>query len=123
MSYCCTPAGGSRAWNASRSSPIWIKGGRIYGNEYTSIDSQIELFDNRAKTGDGDGDDSSERNFEFDEQTLESQELQLLEQQSTSKHDGLYEFEGKISIVLSRYLHTYTDLVLRRPRLTTDPES
>ena len=29
---------------------------------------------------------------------------------------------GKITIALSRYLHTYTDLVLRRPRLTVDQE-
>ena len=29
----------------------------------------------------------------------------------------LYELEGKITVALSRYLHTYADLVLRRPRL------
>ena len=36
--------------------------------------------------------------------------------------DGdLYELEGKITISLTRYLHTYADLVLRKPRLTIDP--
>ena len=96
--------------------PVWIKGGRIYGNEYTSIDSKIELIDNKPVDA-----TSGERVFEFDEQTLESQELQLQEQQTMAQHNGLYELEGKITIVLSRYLHTYTDLVLRRPRLSADP--
>ncbi|MCP4982454.1 MAG: hypothetical protein GY935_18405, partial [Gammaproteobacteria bacterium] len=59
--------------------------------------------------------------YEFDEQTLESLELQLMQRQNAPSHQGLYEFEGKITIALSRYLHTYTDLVLRRPRLSVDP--
>ncbi len=99
--------------------PIWIKGGRIYGNEYMSIDSQIEFIDNMAMSADGE--DGAEPSLEFDKQTLESQEMQVLEMQTTQAHDGLYELEGKITIVLSRYLHTFTDLVLRRPRLTADP--
>jgi hypothetical protein len=100
--------------------PVWIKGGRIYGNEYTSIDSKIEMFENKV-AGEEEISGDEEKTFEFDEQTLESQELQQLEQQSTTQHDGLYELEGKITIALSRYLHTYTDLVLRRPRLSRDP--
>ena len=32
----------------------------------------------------------------------------------------LYELEGKITIALSRYLHSYVDLVLRRPQLEID---
>ena len=100
--------------------PVWIRGGRIYGNEYTSIDSQIELIESIPQL------DSKQQNegqdFAFDEQTLESIELQLLEQQSRKQHQGLFELEGKITIALSRYLHTYTDLVLRRPRLTVDPK-
>jgi len=61
--------------------------------------------------------------YEFDEQTLESIELQLLEQQSSKRQQRLYELEGKITIGLSRYLHAYTDLVLRRPRLSIDQET
>ncbi len=99
--------------------PVWLKGGRIYGNEYTSIDSQIELVDGNSQAGDGEN--SEAKTYEFDEQSLESLELQLLEEQNTQNHDGLYEFEGKITIALSRYLHTYTDLILRRPRLSVDP--
>ena len=101
--------------------PVWIKGGRIYGNEYTSIDNQIELLENIPQLNSNQP--NEDQDFAFDEQTLESLELQLLEQQSRKpQHQGLYELEGKITIALSRYLHTYTDLVLRRPRLTVDPK-
>jgi len=101
--------------------PVWIKGGRIYGNEYTSIDNQIEFLESIPQLNSNQ--QSEDQDFAFDEQTLESLELQLLEQQSRKQHHGLYELEGKITIALSRYLHTYTDLVLRRPRLTVDPKS
>jgi hypothetical protein len=99
--------------------PVWIKGGRIYGNEYISIDSQIEFIDNNAQTDELA--ENASKNYAFDEQTLESQELQMLEEKSPPRHSGLYELEGKITIALSRYLHTYTDLILRRPRLSADP--
>jgi hypothetical protein len=101
-----------------RALPVWIRGGRIYGNEYTSIDSQIEFLESMPKADSKKADGTT---YEFDEQTLESIELQLLEQQSSQRHQGLYELEGKITIGLSRYLHAYTDLVLRRPRLSVDP--
>jgi hypothetical protein len=101
--------------------PVWIRGGRIYGNEYTSIDNQIEFLESIPQLNSNQT--TEDQNFAFDEQTLESIELQLLEQQSRKQqHQGLYELEGKITIALSRYLHTYTDLVLRRPRLTVDPK-
>ncbi|MCP4980354.1 MAG: hypothetical protein GY935_07640, partial [Gammaproteobacteria bacterium] len=86
--------------------PVWIRGGRIYGNEYTSIDSQIDLIESIPKVGGGDQAES--KVYEFDEQTLESLELQLMQRQNAPSHQGLYEFEGKITIALSRYLHTYT---------------
>jgi len=98
--------------------PVWIKGGRIFGKEYISIDNTIEVIDNNAANDAAAGGEA--KTFEFSEQTLESQELQLLEQQNPPQHDGLYELEGKITIALSRYLHTYTNLVLRRPRLSED---
>lgn len=98
--------------------PVWLKGGRIYGSEYTSIDNRIELTGNVPQSaGDGAG---SGKNYTFDEQTLKAQELQKMEQQSTRPHRGLHEFEGKITIALSRYLHAYTDFVFRRPRLSVD---
>jgi hypothetical protein len=104
--------------------PVWIKGGRIFGEEFTSIDSQIEFFENSP--GSSVIDDSSTQLLEFDDQNLEAMELKLQqqlkqEQQAAASHGGLYELEGKITIALSRYLHTYVDLVLRRPRLSIDP--
>ncbi|MCP4331634.1 MAG: hypothetical protein GY785_03170 [Gammaproteobacteria bacterium] len=99
--------------------PVWLKGGRIYGNEYTSIDNQIEFIDDDSQVEESEN--SETKTYGFDEQTLESLELQLLEQQDMQSHGGLYEFEGKITIALSRYLHTYADLILRRPRLSVDP--
>lgn len=96
--------------------PIWIRGGRIFGKEYTSIDSRLSPFD--GKSGDI---PAAGENFTFDEQTLEALELQQTEQQQRVGQRGLYELEGKITVALSRYLHTYADLVLRRPRLSIDP--
>jgi hypothetical protein len=103
--------------------PVWIKGGRIYGNEYISIDSQIEFFDNELTDNNGQTSvlaDGEAKTYTFDEQTLESQKLQMRGEQTPPSHNGLYELEGKITIALSRYLHTYTDLILRRPRLSAD---
>ena len=91
--------------------PIWIKGGRIFGEEFTSIDNQIEI-ELAAKTeylG-------SENASAFS--TIESPDAQDSEYKSDTR---LYELEGTITIGLSRYLHTYADLVLRKPRLTIDP--
>ena len=95
--------------------PIWIKGGRIYGNEYTSIDNQIEFQEIVLQQ------EASEP-VEFNEETLEALELEMLEKAQSENPAGLYELEGKITIALSRYLHTYVDLVLRRPRLLIDSE-
>ncbi len=100
--------------------PVWIKGGRIYGNEYTSIDNKIELFGNKSSADQAGTDER--KTYSFDEQSLEAQELQLSEQKNPVQHNGLYELEGKITIALSRYLHTYADLVFRRPRLSSDAE-
>jgi hypothetical protein len=91
--------------------PIWIKGGRIFGEEFTSIDNQIdvELLAKTEYLG-------SENASAFS--TIESPDTQDSEYESDT---SLYELEGKITIGLSRYLHTYADLVLRKPRLTIDP--
>ena len=97
--------------------PVWITGGQIFGNEYTSIDNQLEFIDENLSGSEG---ESGETEFQFDEQSLEALELKMLERQEAARHDGLYELEGKITIALSRYLHTYTDLVLRRPRRSAD---
>jgi hypothetical protein len=89
--------------------PIWIKGGRVFGKEFISIDNQIdsELL---AKTEYLSGQNSSTT------ATNASSDIQ-----NHTSGSNLYELEGTITIGLSRYLHTYADLVLRKPRLTIDP--
>lgn len=100
--------------------PLWIRGGRIFGPEYTSIDDRIPLLEARQRETAGEPAEGKS-NFEFDEQTLEALELQQLQDaNATAAHGGIYELEGKITIALARYLHAYVDLVLRRPRLSRD---
>ena len=95
--------------------PIWIRGGRIYGTEYTSIDNRLEPTGSLPyETTQGE-----EKEFEFDAQTTEALQQQL-QQPQAARTGGLYELEGKITIALSRYLHAYVDLVMRRPRLSID---
>jgi hypothetical protein len=78
-----------------KSLPIWIRGGRIFDEEFVSIDSQLTAL-------------------------TPASENQAAETISATRGNvqKIYELEGKITVALSRYLHTYTDLVLRRPRLS-----
>jgi hypothetical protein len=72
----------------SSSIPVWVKGGRKFDSSYSSIDqmSHNNLSSSAEKPKDG-----------------------------YSSMQGLYELEGQITIILSRYLHTRTELVLRKP--------
>ena len=80
--------------DTENSFPVWIRGGDIYGVDYSSIDqSSTEL-----EYSDGSG-----------------QNAPALELESASSQKGLYELEGQIIITLSRYLHTQANLVLRKP--------
>lgn len=89
--------------------PVWIRGGRIFGTEYTSIDDYTSLLEMS--------------NSDTAQQSAESgSSLSVLAKSGADIQAGLYELEGKVTIALSRYLHTYADLVLRRPRLAIDPE-
>ena len=102
-----------------RAISVWIKGGRIYGDEYISIDNQIdlelmveeEILNAEAATATDEMDQSA-----IDLMAAEQAELD----DTVDKISGLYELEGKITIVLARYLHTYADLVLRKPRLSIE---
>ncbi len=77
---------------------VWIRGGKVYGDEFISIDSQL-----------------SGTQLEVINQTDGS-----TQQAIRGTNEKLFELEGKITIVLARYLHTYADLIYRRPRLTLD---
>lgn len=89
--------------------PVWIKGGRIFGTEYTSIDDYTLL---REMSHSDTAQSSAESVSSLFAPANTGAEIQA----------GLYELEGKITIALSRYLHTFADLVLRKPRLAIDPE-
>ena len=75
--------------------PIWLRAGKRFGAEFLSIDTQNTLLPENTTSTLGDT-------------------------SVNSAYEPLYEVEGKITIALSRYLHTYTDLVFRRPRLSLD---
>ncbi|MFT5597366.1 MAG: hypothetical protein ACI823_000438 [Chitinophagales bacterium] len=99
--------------------PIWIKAGRRYGNEFISIDDQIELL----KANQAVDDVNPLKSIDVAQNSLE--ELGLTNAAAPlneAKTSGLYEVEGKITVALSRYLHVYTDLVLRKPRRSLDPQ-
>ncbi len=49
--------------------PLWIRGGRIFGQEYTSIDERIPLLESRQKSLQNAA-AIGQNSFEFDEQTL-----------------------------------------------------
>ena len=89
--------------------PIWIKGGRVFGKEFISIDNQMdsELL---AKT-----------EYLSSQNSSSGSAAASSNNQNYTSGTNLYELEGTITVGLSRYLHTYADLVLRKPRLTLDP--
>ena len=89
--------------------PVWIKGGRIFGTEYTSIDDYTSL---QEMSNSDTAQSSAESVNSLFAPTKTSTEIQA----------DLYELEGKVTIALSRYLHAFADLVLRKPRLVIDPE-
>ena len=101
----------------SRVLPVWIKAGRRYGNEFISIDDQIKLLkQNQAveNVEDLNSVDVAQNNLNEPDITKTTTPL------TKANTSGLYEVEGEIKVALSRYLHVYTDLVLRKPRGSID---
>ena len=81
--------------------PVWVRGGKVYSNSYFSIDSFQEV--NPGTISD----------------SANGAQTAAAEGQIVSAK-GLYELEGKITITLSRYLHTHAQLVLRKPATPMD---
>jgi hypothetical protein len=99
--------------------PIWIKAGSRYGNEFISIDDNIELLKSNQITG------GADNQYSVDGTQNSLNELGFTEELASltdADANGLYELEGEITVSLSRYLHVYTDLVLRKPRRSQDPQ-
>lgn len=85
--------------SSSESISVWITGGRTFGSAFSSIDQQDT----------------------FTPQTVQQPVITQADssQPETSQpvisNGELFELEGKITITLSRYLHTQANLVLRKP--------
>lgn len=90
--------------------PVWIKAGRRYGSEFISIDDKIELLKANQSIDDGLNN--------LDDINVAEETAQL----PKARTSGLYEVEGKITVALSRYLHVYTNLVLRKPRRSVNSQ-
>jgi hypothetical protein len=94
--------------------PVWIRGGKIFGPEYSSIDNhinQIEDFELQFKNSKIEKNDDNQS-----AETTLPETLDVDQPINNETQKVLYELEGQITVGLSRYLHSYVDLVLRRPR-------
>jgi len=80
----------------SSSIPVWVKGGKIYDSSYSSIDQMTP-----PATSQDVGKSANAPRV------------------ASPLRYGLYELEGQITIILSRYLHAKTELVLRKPADTS----
>ena len=86
--------------------PVWIRGGELFDESYQSIDQAMFRPPGELQPP-IDGQDLAAVNPAtemMDSATLVQKPL-----------DGLYELEGQVTIVLSRYLHTHANLVFRKP--------
>ncbi len=92
-----------------QSLPVWIRGGELFDNTYQSID---QVMVKPAAVGQEADSPASPAAILSDTHTA----LALTATTPAfDRADGLYELEGQITIVLSRYLHTHANLVFRKP--------
>ncbi len=103
----------------TESIPVWIKGGQVYGDSYSSIDQDESTLEQQVETV------LNEQSLLADStgvadvtQTNETDETSQADKVIENAPKGLYEFEGQVKITLSRYLHTHANLVLRKPANT-----
>lgn len=109
-----------------QSLPVWIRGGELYDEGYQSIDQM--MFRPQAETQ-TDGTLAEQDPVQTPQVASQSGALPTPLQEDMPDQSGqspqttanlvpvhgLYELEGQITIVLSRYLHTHANLVLRKP--------
>ncbi len=82
--------------NDEQSLPVWLRGGRVFGDGYSSIDQATAS------------------------QADEITPLSETSMPTEPVNSDLYELEGQVTITLARYLHTHAELVLRKPVATED---
>ena len=118
------------------STPVWIRGGNLYGNEYSSIDFRAQNYPGTTQaatsveggvTETGVDENSGDENSLVAEQNAlnailnpDSDVSQQVSTESAAMRNvngaELYELEGKITVSLARFLHVNADLVFRKPR-------
>jgi len=92
-----------------QSLPVWIRGGELFDGTYQSID-QVMVKPAAAQQDA----DSPANPASILSDANPSQPLTPITP-AFEQVVGLYELEGQITIVLSRYLHTHANLVFRKP--------
>lgn len=92
----------------SQALPIWIKVDRRFSNHLMSMDDKIELTETTQMT--------------TEETPTALDNITVAQAPSPTETSEWYEVEGKITVSLARYLHVYTDLVLRKPRRSIDSQ-
>ncbi len=65
--------------------PVWIEGGRIFGDEYISIDNQIDLAESNPEQPDF----FETLSFEFDPDAVEAMRIELLLEEAQRERDKL----------------------------------
>ncbi len=116
--------------------PVWIRGGNLYGSEYSSIDFRAQNYpgtvQSSATVEDPAGLETGTNEASFNENSLAAEQNALdailsansdgsdqdieMPPSSNGPNAGLYELEGKITVSLARFLHVNADLVFRKPR-------
>lgn len=115
------------------STPVWIRGGNIYGSEYSSIDFRaqnypgvLQQLDSAESQQPADNSTNlttiNETSLAAEQQALnailnkDAEQVQEIPVFPTDTGSGLYELEGEINVSLARFLHVNADLVFRKPR-------
>ena len=114
-----------------QSNPVWIRGGNLFGSEYSSIDFSSQPPPTASQIAETIDESATVVTSEQESLAIEQNELDaILNPDGDTADDnflqpgmtvpstagGLYELEGQITVSLARYLHVNADLVLRKPR-------
>lgn len=107
-----------------QSIPVWVRGGKLFGSEYSSIDfkpqneyTASQIADSIESSGQLPGAENNALSVEQRElDSVLNEQTTLDESSEETANNGLHELEGLITVSLSRYLHVDADLIIRKPR-------
>lgn len=97
----------------NESIPVWITGGKIYGKGYSSIDQVMQESEDIAVPEDVSMTKMPEDGI--NDQSVDSKNIPTNAEIPQIERNEFYELDGQVTIILSRYLHTKSELVFRRP--------